>query len=183
VVNPESTSVCKSCVSGQICCTRLRGLKLTPGEFDRHFAAHEDRLEIDRTGPFPVVSGRKGRACPHWRNGCRIYADRPIECRLYPQAIGRIRRSSSGVQLDVHSRTLCPHRRQLLLPDAEAAALATEFAMIAFGASGGPEIRLESPPARLLRLSAGRFRAAARRRFQRLMARLSGSSLRHGRPI
>lgn len=76
-----------------------RGLGITSGEFLRNYAAEH----VGPTTGLPIVSLRfdAGRqwACPFVSaSGCRVYADRPSSCRLYPLA--------RGVQYSREDRTL-----------------------------------------------------------------------------
>jgi Fe-S-cluster containining protein len=78
------------------CCTNGPPIVLNPYEIARICAAggmsYEDLLDIvetDRVNGFPLVMLPRDPAC-HFRGeqGCRIYAARPLACRLFP--LGRV---------------------------------------------------------------------------------------------
>lgn len=78
------------------CCTRSAPIVLNPYEIAlicRESAmSYEDLLDIvdtDRARSFPLVMLPRDPACHFWTGkGCRVYAGRPLACRLYP--LGRV---------------------------------------------------------------------------------------------
>lgn len=78
------------------CCTHGPHIILNPYEIDRICAAagttYEDLLDVvetDRVNGFPLVMLPREPQCPFWTGrGCRIYAARPLACRLFP--LGRV---------------------------------------------------------------------------------------------
>jgi hypothetical protein len=108
----------------------LSGLLLGEEEFDRHFAPHRDRLSVHRSGRAFVVSAKSGDSCPHWgAGGCRIYRERPIDCRVFPYVLFRIIDRGKSVRIVFHDRSDCPHKDQLFLqiPEGEVTALLLAF--------------------------------------------------------
>ena len=78
------------------CCTKSAPIVLNPYEIARickeSGMSYEDLLDIvdtDRAKGFPLVMLPRDPACHFWTGkGCRIYAGRPLACRLYP--LGRV---------------------------------------------------------------------------------------------
>jgi hypothetical protein len=78
------------------CCTKSAPVILNPYELAlicrESRMTYEDLLDIvdtDRAKGFPLVMLPRDPACHFWTGkGCRIYAARPLACRLYP--LGRV---------------------------------------------------------------------------------------------
>lgn len=78
------------------CCTKSAPIVLNPYEIALICSAsgmsYEDLLDIvetDRANAFPLVMLPRNPACHFFSGrGCRIYAARPLACRLYP--LGRV---------------------------------------------------------------------------------------------
>lgn len=78
------------------CCTKSAPIILNPYEIAlicrEYPMSYEDLLDIvetDRAKGFPLVMLPRDPACHFWTGkGCRIYAARPLACRLYP--LGRV---------------------------------------------------------------------------------------------
>jgi len=135
-MNEKHYNPCKSCLINQGCCTRLSGLMLTQDEYQRHFRNNAEGLVVEKSNGFFVVSSGTEDACPHWGNdGCLIYPDRPIDCRLYPYLIRRMIEKKRKVHLVFHDSSVCPHRNALfaLMPDSEIRALVKEFGRNVYG--------------------------------------------------
>ena len=141
---------CENCCIGQDCCTNLKGLKLTKSEYKQHFARHQDRLVVQQKGLIYEVSAKQGGTCPHWNDGCAIYNDRSIECRLFPYTIKQFRFYHGRVLLTLSDYTNCPLKRMLLLPWNEAQNLASLFARDAFGNECFVKVRYETLTYRLV---------------------------------
>ena len=161
----SSDNPCATCSMGQGCCTNLTHLKLTESEYKRHFAQYRQQLEVERYGPIYVVSGKEAHACPNWNDGCNIYHNRPMECRLYPYTIGAINRKHGRLSLGIHAHTRCPNKKELLLPEDEAKELVSSFARNAFGNKDIVEAKLEPPLTTILNL----LRMKVRNKVKKLM--------------
>jgi Fe-S-cluster containining protein len=78
------------------CCTKSAPIVLNPFEIAlicrESSLSYEELLDIvetDRANGFPLVMLPRDPACHFWTGkGCRIYAARPLACRLYP--LGRV---------------------------------------------------------------------------------------------
>jgi Fe-S-cluster containining protein len=130
-----SDNPCVACPTN--CCTLKGwiGLILTKDEFEKHFKGHAEELFVRLSDNYVVISTKEGRVCPHLSDGgCRIYQDRPIDCRLYPYQMRFISGNAGKVKLVFHTRSDCPQKNALLIPEAEARALVMEFGKKVFGA-------------------------------------------------
>jgi len=137
---------------------------LTRDEYERHFRNYRDELITRPVNGFFIVSSGKGGACPHWENGgCRIYLDRPVDCRLYPYAIRHIIRKKQAVKIVFHARSICLQKNPLyqLMPESEARALVTAFGKKVFGQRTPIVVQREKGPLSRLR---NRIEAALSRR-------------------
>ncbi|HTF99530.1 MAG TPA: YkgJ family cysteine cluster protein [Nitrospirota bacterium] len=84
----------RGCASN--CCTKSAPVVLNPYEIAlicrEASMSYEDLLDIvetDRAKSFPLVMLPRDPVCSFWTGkGCRIYAARPLACRLYP--LGRV---------------------------------------------------------------------------------------------
>ena len=129
---------CVACSTGQHCCLRLSGLVLSVDEFRRLFAGHQENLSIKQSNRVIIVSSIKGTACPHWaQNGCRVYPQRPIDCRVFPYVTVHIIEKRSKVKIVFHSRSDCPMKDQLYLnmPQADIKNLLIEFGKSVYGST------------------------------------------------
>ncbi|HZV81857.1 MAG TPA: YkgJ family cysteine cluster protein [Geobacteraceae bacterium] len=127
---------CLACPTNQHCCSRLSGLLLSEDEFRRHFAGHRDGLSVRRSGKVVSVSAKSGGPCPHWGNdGCRIYRERPIDCRVFPYIPYRIIDRGERIKIVFHTRSDCPQKESLFLqmPEAEVKALLLAFGRQLYG--------------------------------------------------
>ena len=133
-MNAVSDNPCMACITN--CCTikGLCGLMLTKGEFEAHFMRHAERLLIRLSDEYVIISSKEGQVCPHLEEGgCRIYHDRPIDCRLYPYVMRFVFKKTKRVKIALHSRSDCPQKEVLLSPEADARALVTEFGKKVYG--------------------------------------------------
>lgn len=88
--------VCGTAGCSANCCTHGPHIILNPYEIELICRAagisYEDlldRVETDRVNGFPLVMLPREPACSFWTDaGCRIYAARPLACRLFP--LGRV---------------------------------------------------------------------------------------------
>lgn len=113
-------------------CTDLKGLRLSPAEYERHFAHHAEAMEISRAGPAYRVTAKAGK-CPNWVGHCTVYETKPMECRLYPYTVSHLAAVGGTVQAVVHNRTGCPQKAQLTPSRAEAEAMVVGYIVETFG--------------------------------------------------
>jgi Fe-S-cluster containining protein len=88
--------VCGTAGCSANCCTNGPHIILNPYEIAlicrSAGMSYEDLLDLvetDRVNGFPLIMLPREPACPFWTDkGCRIYASRPLACRLFP--LGRV---------------------------------------------------------------------------------------------
>jgi len=146
-----SENPCAGCEIDTDCCRRLADLRLSPAEYERHFAACHDAIEARRCPDAWIVSAPN--ACLHLRGTqCEVYETRPVECRLFPHTTGGMKRIGRLAIVTYHHRTRCPRKRRLLAPRRKVAALLTELARDTYG----PDVRVlavpDILPVRLMRI-------------------------------
>lgn len=131
---------CVECIkSSKHGCCALKGacgLMLTNDEYDRHFKAHAEGLEIRQSKKFHIISSKEGLICPHFENGaCGIYHDRPLDCRLYPYVMRRFIERGRKVKIVFHSKSDCPDKPALfrLMQEAAAKELVVAFGKKVYG--------------------------------------------------
>lgn len=136
-MNTVSDNPCIACTDNS-CCTLKGscGLMLTKKEFEKHFKTYAEDLIIRPSDEFIIISSKEGRVCPYLGDsGCRIYQDRPIDCRLYPYVMRHFFVKGDKVKIVFHSRSGCPQKNSLLLltPEIEARRLITSFGKEVYG--------------------------------------------------
>ncbi len=127
---------CLACSTGQHCCSRLSGLVLSADEFRTLFKSHREELAIKQSNKVIIVSSKKGNACPHWGpDGCRIYLQRPIDCRVFPYITALVIEKRSKVKIVFHSRSDCPLKDRLYLnmPETDIKQLLMELGKSMYG--------------------------------------------------
>lgn len=159
---------CIECSTNQHCCSKLSGLFLVEEEFNQYFKKHETNLEVTWSNKIAVISVKQGGPCPHWgKDGCRIYLDRPIDCRVFPYVTTQIIENRNKIKITFHSRSDCPKRDSLylLMPEAEIRMLLTTFGKKAFGENKTVIVRHEDEIASRLR---NRIKAAISRQWRKI---------------
>ena len=134
----EQKNPCLACSTGQHCCSRLSGLVLSADEFRTLFKRRQDGLSIKQSNKVFIVSSKNGTACPHWGpDGCRIYLQRPIDCRVFPYVTAQIIEKRSAVKIVFHSRSDCPLKDPLYLnmPETEIRQLLMELGKSMYGST------------------------------------------------
>lgn len=125
---------CLNCVIDQQCC-KVLGLKLSKSEYEKSFADISDKLRVVKYDNFFMIYPRDNQPCPHWReDGCSIYQDRPVDCRLYPYELHRMSCSKGQIEVDLYDQSDCPHKENLFIPVQEAKALITNLVQEIYGA-------------------------------------------------
>ena len=109
---------------------------LTKAEYAKHFSGHLETLILRKSGNFVVISSKDGFVCPHLTSqGCGIYLERPIDCRLFPYTMSNIFEKRKNISIVFHSRADCSQIKSLLGPEDEARRLIMEFARSVFGSA------------------------------------------------
>ncbi len=125
---------CEGCMVN--CCKAMSGLVVSKEEFERHFERHKAGIIIQKCGKVFILRPKEGRVCPHFENGgCRIYKDRPIDCRVYPYVISRVFERGTKAKLIFHTRSDCPQKKLLysLISEAEVRELVLDFGKKVYG--------------------------------------------------
>jgi|GEM_PF-674436 len=127
---------CLNCSTNQHCCSKVSGLMLSRTEYSTHFKSHHRELTVRTSQRVVIVSSKNGGPCPHWgADGCRIYQERPIDCRVFPYTLTHIIEKGKEVKIVFHDRSDCPQKKGLfpLAPEAGIIALLTEFGRKMYG--------------------------------------------------
>jgi hypothetical protein len=123
---------CLACTIAQGCCAEMQGLMVTETEYERVFARHQTALEVSQTGRLKRLTSKAG-PCPNWQGACTVYADRPMECRLFPFTVSVVAATDKTVHITVHDRVDCPQKDALRPREAVARGLIEAFARDAYG--------------------------------------------------
>ena len=125
---------CLACNENQRCCSQLSGLRLSQEEFEKYFKNHSTELTIVKNDKVFIVTSHDNGPCPHWEpDGCRIYHDRPIDCRVYPYEITQVVEKKEAIEIKFRDSPCCPQRDRLLMPREEAEALMRVFGRAVYG--------------------------------------------------
>jgi Fe-S-cluster containining protein len=125
---------CLACDVNQKCCSQLSGLRLSKEEFEKYFKRHAAKLSILKFNGMFFVCTHDSRPCPHWeKGGCRIYHDRPTDCRLYPYEITKLKEKRKRIEVEFRDNLGCPQKDLLVMPVEEAKTLVEVFCDGVFG--------------------------------------------------
>jgi Fe-S-cluster containining protein len=84
------------------------GLRLSQEEYQRFFQAYQEVLDVRQEDGVVILSARPGRGCPNLGDkGCRIYDERPIDCRLYPYQVAPLYQTRRRVVLMLYRQPVC----------------------------------------------------------------------------
>jgi len=120
------------------------GLKLSRQEFEKHFRKYSDRLSIIKYNKMFIVYPRNNQPCPYFdKNGCKIYKDRPIDCRLYPYDLHQLVEKGGEIEIIFYDQTDCPHKESLFMPAYEAKDLMKTLAQEVYGQDKPINIQFE----------------------------------------
>jgi Fe-S-cluster containining protein len=129
----EHDNPCLTCPA--TCCSLKgeSGLRLSRGEFETHFKSFEKDLLVREEGGMVVISSKEGLVCPHLgEKGCRIYPDRPIDCRLCPCQMLPVYETRKKVKIMLYLLPECVEDKSFNYLEAEARALVEAFGKEAF---------------------------------------------------
>ncbi len=125
------------CLTCPDTCCALKGhdgLRLSRDEFEAYFIGREEDLRVRVENEIVVISTRDGFVCPNLgEKGCRIYQDRPIDCRLYPYQMLPVYETRKSVKFLLYRNPYCVENRRFSIPEAEAMNLILEFGKKAYG--------------------------------------------------
>ena len=164
-MSSQQNNPCLACNVNQQCCSHLAGLRLSQKEFDKYFKIHSDRLSITNRNNVFIVSAVDSGPCPHWEpDGCRIYNERPVDCRVYPYEIIEIREKKKVIEIVFRDSPTCPQINQLAMPFEEAEELMKNLGQAIYG---------YSKPIVIKYVDTEKIRTGIFRLFGQIIARLS----------
>ena len=125
------------CLSCPDTCCGIPGkfsLRLSKEEFEKHFKDREQDLVVKEKDKVVMIFSNEGKVCPNLeKKGCRIYEDRPIDCRLYPYQMLPLYETNSKVKFILFMIPNCIENKTFLIPESKARALVEEFGRKVYG--------------------------------------------------
>jgi Fe-S-cluster containining protein len=157
-------NLCLVCSENQRCCSQLSGLRLAKEEFEKYFRYYSNELSIAEDNKVFIVSSHNNGPCPYWeKSGCRIYNERPFDCRVYPYEIIGVVERKKIIEITFRDSPCCPQREHLSMPIEEAQALMKIFGQTVYG---------QGKPIIIKYVQKGKDRAEIFSLFESLMERL-----------
>jgi Fe-S-cluster containining protein len=130
----EQNNPCHTCPDS---CCALKGhcgLRLSKDEFETFFRDQEQDLNVRVEDKIVIISTKDGLVCPNLgKKGCRIYEDRPIDCRLYPYQMLPMYETRRKAKFMLYLQPNCVQNETFLYPEEEARALVEEFGRKVYG--------------------------------------------------
>lgn len=109
-------------------------LRLSKDEFEKHFRVKEHDLLVSEKDKVIMIFSKEGKVCPNLdKKGCRIYLDRPIDCRLYPYQMLTLYETRNKVKILLYIKPNCVENRTFHIPENEARGLVEEFGRKVYG--------------------------------------------------
>jgi Fe-S-cluster containining protein len=125
------------CLTCPDTCCSLKGeygLRLSKDEFETCFKDREQDLHVRVEDKVVIVSTKDDLVCPNLgEKGCRIYQNRPIDCRLYPYQMQPVYETRRKVKFILYLEPICAQNEILQFPEDEAKALVEEFGRKVYG--------------------------------------------------
>jgi len=164
---------CLACNINQDCCTNLVGLRLTKAEYDLCFVDHVEtgKVEVAREGPIYIINPDEKQKCPNWKGeGCSVYEDRPLECRLFPHTLYVKEQTPEKVEVRFHAVHSCPLVGELRMKEDMAEEMVNDFCNQAFESNAHVIVKPESKSEERKR-KIGMLREKFTRRFRKLVGK------------
>jgi Fe-S-cluster containining protein len=117
------------------CCSKM-GLFLSKEEYFKLFQPYEDRLRVKKKGAIYIVLPQIGGVCPYLSKGvCRIYAQRPIDCQIYPYVLRHFIKKGNKAKITYHTGSDCPQKYKLyqLMSEREVRSLISKLGKQLYG--------------------------------------------------
>jgi len=109
-------------------------LRLSKDEFEKHFKDREQDLLVREENKVVMIFSKEGKVCPNLEEkGCRIYRDRPIDCRLYPYQMLPLYETRDKVKILLYVKPRCVENKTFNIPENEARTLVEEFGRKVYG--------------------------------------------------
>jgi Fe-S-cluster containining protein len=125
------------CLTCPDACCALKGncgLRLSQDEFEAHFQDRQEDLHVRVEEKVVIISTKDGLVCPNLgEKGCRIYLNRPIDCRLYPYQMQPVYETRRKAKFLLYMEPNCAHHETFHFPEDEAKALVEEFGRKVYG--------------------------------------------------
>lgn len=130
----DKNNPCRTCpdtccgIPGKFC------LRLSKEEFEKYFKDRGQDLLIREKDKVIMIFSKEGKVCPNLeRKGCRIYSDRPIDCRLYPYQMLPVYETRERVKFILYMLPNCIENKTFRMPESKARALVEEFGRNVYG--------------------------------------------------
>jgi len=109
-------------------------LRLSKDEFEKHFKDKEEDFRLIEKDKVFLIFSKEGKGCPNLdQKGCRIYLDRPIDCRLYPYQMLPLYETRNKVKFFLYILPYCIEKKFFPMPENQAIALVKEFGRKVYG--------------------------------------------------
>ncbi|KPK32838.1 MAG: hypothetical protein AMK70_10010 [Nitrospira bacterium SG8_35_1] len=109
-------------------------LRLTKDEFEKFFKDCQQDLLVREENKVVMIFSKEGKGCPNLeKKGCRIYRDRPIDCRLYPYQMLPLYETKDKVKILLYIKPECVENRIFNIPENEAMTLVEDFGRKVYG--------------------------------------------------
>jgi len=109
-------------------------LRLSKDEFERYFKDKKEDLRVTEKDKVTMIFSKEGKGCPNLgKKGCRIYRNRPIDCRLYPYQMMPLYETRDKVKFLLYIKPECVENRIFNIPENEAMALVEDFGRKVYG--------------------------------------------------
>ena len=125
------------CLSCPDTCCGIPGkfcLRLSKDEYDTHFRDKEQDILVIEKDKVIMIFSKEGKVCPNLnKKGCRIYLERPIDCRLYPYQMLPLYETRKKAKILLYIKPECVENKIFNIPINEARALVEEFGRKVYG--------------------------------------------------
>ncbi|MFC1843892.1 YkgJ family cysteine cluster protein [Thermodesulfobacteriota bacterium] len=125
------------CLSCPDTCCGIPGkfsLRLSKQEFENFFRDKKQDLLIEEKDKVVMIYSKEGKVCPNLdKKGCRIYLDRPIDCRLYPYQMLPLYETRHKVKILLYIKPECVENRIFNIPENVAMDLVVKFGRKVYG--------------------------------------------------
>ena len=109
-------------------------MRLTKDEFEKFFKDCQQDLLVREENKVVMIFSKEGKGCPNLeKKGCRIYRDRPIDCRLYPYQMLPLYETKDKVKILLYIKPECVENRIFNIPENEAMTLVEDFGRKVYG--------------------------------------------------
>jgi Fe-S-cluster containining protein len=127
---------CLTCPGPDTCCgiPGRFSLRLSKEEFEKHFLDKKEDLRVTEKDKVIMIFSKEGKVCPNLeKKGCRIYSERPIDCRLYPYQMLPLYETRQTVKFFLYVLPECIEEKIFSLPVNQATTLVEEFGRKVYG--------------------------------------------------